>query len=273
MAVRTTHDGCVTPETYPTAIQIKSAIPGRFFKSDLITSFFYVAKDAMILISLYITMRCLEIILPWFFLAVLFPVYWLFQGTMFWAIFVIGHDCGHGSFSRYDVINDIVGTCLHTFVLTPFYPWKLSHRNHHKYTGNIDKDEVFYPVRESDHDGKGLLQMFGLGFGWFIYLAKGYNPRGLCHFNPYNSMFVNHVTGCYISIISLFVWSGVLLSYAGVYGGLNLVKYYVMPEIIFATWLLIVTFLHHTDVNVPWYSGEYSLNISFLFSAIWCYVT
>lgn len=27
------------------------------------------------------------------------PLYWVAQGTMFWAIFVLGHDCGHGSFS------------------------------------------------------------------------------------------------------------------------------------------------------------------------------
>ena len=35
------------------------------------------------------------------------------------------------------------------FIMVPYYPWKLSHRHHHKNTGNIDKDEIFYPVREN----------------------------------------------------------------------------------------------------------------------------
>ena len=66
---------------------------------------------------------------------------------MFWALFVLGHDCGHGSFSTSSLINDLTGNLLHGFILVPYYPWKVSHRHHHKNTGNIDKDEIFYPVR------------------------------------------------------------------------------------------------------------------------------
>ncbi len=59
--------------------------------------------------------------------------------------------------------------------MVPFYQWKLSHRNHHKNTGNMDKDEVFYPVRRSQQDSKSrLLPGFALGLGWIIYLAVGY---------------------------------------------------------------------------------------------------
>jgi len=59
--------------------------------------------------------------------------------------------------------------------MVPFYQWKLSHRNHHKHTANIDKDEVFYPVRRSQQPpNPRLLPGFALGIGWFIYLATGY---------------------------------------------------------------------------------------------------
>jgi fatty acid desaturase len=30
----------------------------------------------------------------------------------------------------------------------PFESWRTTHRLHHKNTGNIDKDEIYYPNRE-----------------------------------------------------------------------------------------------------------------------------
>lgn len=242
---------------YPTATQIKAAIPNHVFKSSLLTSIYYVIKDFAIISVLYLTMLKFENQLSWTLLCVIFPLYWILQGTMFMAIFVVGHDCGHGSFSKYGVINDVIGSLLHSFVLTPFYPWKLSHRNHHKNTGNMDKDEVFYPVRESENNGKGFIKLFGLGFGWFIYLIKGYSPRSFSHFNPYSDLFVKHVSACFMSVLLLIGWMWFLSYYASIFGAMNLIKYYVIPELIFATWLLVVTFLHHTDVNVPWYSSEF----------------
>ena len=102
-------------------------------------------------------------------------IYWAAQGTFFFALFVVGHDCGHGSFSAYPLLNDVLGTVTHGFLMVPYYQWKLSHRNHHKNTGNIDKDEVFYPVRRSQQPpNPRLLPGFALGIGWFIYLATGY---------------------------------------------------------------------------------------------------
>jgi len=102
-------------------------------------------------------------------------IYWAAQGTFFFALFVLGHDCGHGSFSVYPLLNDVIGTISHGFLMVPYYQWKLSHRNHHMNTGNIDKDEVFYPVRRSEQPpNPRLLPGFALGFGWFIYLATGY---------------------------------------------------------------------------------------------------
>ena len=101
---------------------------------------------------------------------------------MMWAYFVLAHDCGHGSFSTHELLNDCIGTVMHSFILAPYFPWKLSHRHHHMNTGNMDKEEVFHPVRQADWDIKtpGTKRMLtdvylGLGFGWFIYLVTGYD--------------------------------------------------------------------------------------------------
>jgi omega-3 fatty acid desaturase (delta-15 desaturase) len=86
------------------------------------------------------------------------PVYWAAQGTMFWALFVLGHDwcvplllltntllclfplnslsqssqitfhgdwfcSGHGSFSNNTKLNSVVGHILHSSILVPYNGW------------------------------------------------------------------------------------------------------------------------------------------------------
>jgi omega-3 fatty acid desaturase (delta-15 desaturase) len=64
---------------------------------------------------------------------------------------VVGHDCGHGSFSRHKWLNNLVGHLSHTPILVPYHGWRISHRTHHANTGNIDTDESWYPIDESTY--------------------------------------------------------------------------------------------------------------------------
>ena len=57
--------------------------------------------------------------------------YWFAQGTMFWALFVVGHDCGHQSFSNNKALNDFVGNIVHSSICVPYHGWRISHRTHH----------------------------------------------------------------------------------------------------------------------------------------------
>lgn len=54
-------------------------------------------------------------------------------------IFIIFHDCGHGSFFRSKKANKIVGTILGSLVFTPYDYWHHEHAIHHKTVGNLDK--------------------------------------------------------------------------------------------------------------------------------------
>lgn len=54
-------------------------------------------------------------------------------------IFIIFHDCGHGSFFKSSRANKIVGTILGSLVFTPHTYWHKSHAIHHKTVGNLDK--------------------------------------------------------------------------------------------------------------------------------------
>lgn len=54
-------------------------------------------------------------------------------------LFLIQHDCGHGSFFRRRATNDWVGRVIGIFTLTPYGVWRRSHAIHHATTGNLDR--------------------------------------------------------------------------------------------------------------------------------------
>ncbi len=53
-------------------------------------------------------------------------------------LFLIQHDCGHGSFFRRRATNDWVGRVMGVLTLTPYDYWRRSHALHHANHGNLD---------------------------------------------------------------------------------------------------------------------------------------
>lgn len=53
-------------------------------------------------------------------------------------IFIIQHDCGHGSFFKSQKANTILGTFCSLFTLTPYHYWRKSHAIHHANAGKLD---------------------------------------------------------------------------------------------------------------------------------------
>ena len=53
-------------------------------------------------------------------------------------LFMIQHDCGHGSFFRRRHANDWVGRVIGVLTLTPYDFWRHSHALHHANSGNLD---------------------------------------------------------------------------------------------------------------------------------------
>jgi fatty acid desaturase len=49
-------------------------------------------------------------------------------------MFVVGHDCGHRSFSKNRLLEDIVGTLMFMPLIYPFEPWRIKHNHHHAHT-------------------------------------------------------------------------------------------------------------------------------------------
>jgi omega-6 fatty acid desaturase (delta-12 desaturase) len=56
-------------------------------------------------------------------------------------LFIIQHDCGHGSYFPGRLANQWVGACLGLITLFPFGYWKKTHAVHHGTSGNLDRRE------------------------------------------------------------------------------------------------------------------------------------
>jgi omega-6 fatty acid desaturase (delta-12 desaturase) len=57
-------------------------------------------------------------------------------------LFMIQHDCGHGSFFRRRWANDWAGRAIGVLTLTPYDYWRRSHAVHHASSGNLDRRGV-----------------------------------------------------------------------------------------------------------------------------------
>ncbi|GKF78509.1 omega-3 fatty acid desaturase, chloroplastic-like protein, partial [Tanacetum coccineum] len=64
---------------------VRSAIPKHCWVKDPLRSMSYVVRDVAIVVGLAAFAGFVN---SWF----VWPLYWAAQGTMFWALFVLGHD-------------------------------------------------------------------------------------------------------------------------------------------------------------------------------------
>ena len=60
-------------------------------------------------------------------------------GAFLVRLFIIQHDCGHGSFFKSAWANDAVGAVLGVLTLTPYRYWRQTHAVHHATSGNLDR--------------------------------------------------------------------------------------------------------------------------------------
>ncbi len=58
--------------------------------------------------------------------------------AMTMRLFMLQHDCGHGSFFRDQRANNVVGGVLGVVTLVPYSYWRRTHAIHHATSGNLD---------------------------------------------------------------------------------------------------------------------------------------
>jgi acyl-lipid omega-6 desaturase (Delta-12 desaturase) len=63
----------------------------------------------------------------------------VFAGAFLVRVFIIFHDCGHGSFFKSQRANHIVGTLAGVLTFTPYFHWRWEHAVHHATSGDLDR--------------------------------------------------------------------------------------------------------------------------------------
>lgn len=66
----------------------------------------------------------------------------ILAGAFLIRVFIIFHDCGHGSFFKSRLANDFTGVIAGVLTLTPYYHWRWEHNVHHATSGHLDKRGV-----------------------------------------------------------------------------------------------------------------------------------
>jgi acyl-lipid omega-6 desaturase (Delta-12 desaturase) len=83
----------------------------------------------------------------WFALALAVPA-----AIFLVRLFIIQHDCGHGSFFKTRRTNETLGFALSLLTMMPYSAWRHAHAIHHANTGNLDQrgtgDVTTLTVRE-----------------------------------------------------------------------------------------------------------------------------
>jgi len=107
-------------------------------------------------------------------------------------VFIIMHDCGHGSFLPSRRWNDIVGFITGVLTLTPYVQWRREHAIHHATSGNLEErgwgDITTLTVREYLSRSRwgrfcyrlyrNPVVLFGLGPLWFAVKQRLPNSGG-----------------------------------------------------------------------------------------------
>ena len=255
---------------------LKNAIPKQYFHGNLGLSLFYFFFD-FLLVGLLSFGIYFSIENQYYYLIPLFSV---LQGSMFWSIFVIGHDCGHASFSGNSKINYFFGLISHSFILVPYHSWKRSHQKHHLYHGNLEKDESHVALTKKYYRAlkfilrqqlkrRIFIRLYKLCMFFPIYLFYNDHPNHkgkiVSHFE-FNDIYFreNERLKFKISILGYFFMVGIILI-ATILAPLFMIFAYFIPWVLYNMTLHFVTYLHHNHEKNPWY---YNSNWTYLKGAL-----
>lgn len=277
-----------TEEPPFTIADLKKAIPAHCFERSTLRSSMYTVIDLAMVAAVYMIATTVIPASPAILQPILWPIYWVIQGGVATGLWVIAHECGHRAYSDSVLVCDIVGFILHSALLVPYHSWRISHAKHHRATGDADRDEVFVPKRASqmippntatsDEDttpsgwtlypfqeppawmlSLEAVIMFLLGWPAYLFFNVGGRDYGTRanHFEPKSPIFrPNQSHLIFLSNIGLLTVLAIVGAFSYYYTFTWVMCVYGGPVLVVNFWLVLYTYLHHTDKKLPHYTPE-----------------
>jgi fatty acid desaturase len=282
--------------SFPKSAELRAAVPDECFEVDTATSLGYLSVSVIgTALCTVAGLHMLPLLNPgnpltW----PIWTAYSAVTGTVAMGLWVLAHECGHGAFSKNKNLQDAVGYAIHSLFLVPYFSWQRSHAVHHQYTNHIELGETHVPETINTENGenpsftlrKQVLNTFGpergiqlwgvyqlflhLVVGWPAYLligATGGHARGMTnHYYPNplttpdlpnKELFPgNWKEKVYQSDIGIAAVTAAVVMSTILCGPAAVMALYGGPLLVVNAWLVLYTWLQHTDVDVPHYSND-----------------
>jgi len=173
-------------------------------------------------------------------------------------LFIIFHDCGHGSYFKSQKTNRIIGMFFGILAFTPYDKWHNQHMRHHGSVGNLDKrgvGDVWTMTKEEYHASsksdqikyriyRNPLVMFGIGSMFVFMIQNRLTRKGMSKEERLNVYFTNAALLIIFSIMSLSIgfWTFVIIQLSILY-----------IAAISGLWLF---YLQHQYEDVTWFRNN-----------------
>ena len=271
----------VSSEPYPTKAELLSCLPPELNRFDPLKAWGSLGMSVGLSLLAYGVGT--QIPLQWAALP-LWLLYGAVTGTVAMGCWVIAHECGHNAFHPNRRLEACVGFVLHSLLLVPYHCWARSHAVHHAHCNHLEEGETHVPPRVSSPTGqitealkqKLGLRLFGwvslfnhLVLGWPLYLFFGGTGgedygRPTSHFRILAGGIERKRLLFPVSFRGLMLRSNLgliavlmALGCAAIqFSLLRVLCVYGLPYLVVNVWLVVYTWLQHTDLNIPHFSNQ-----------------
>ena len=192
MSIKPTNGSDLVKQTQPARIEDArdwTPLLHRYREPDHLRSMLEILITAVPFIMLWVLMWASLSFSYWLSLVIAVPA----AGFLV-RLFMIQHDCGHGTFFRHRWANDWVGRVIGVLTLTPYDHWRRSHAIHHASSGNLERRGIgdIHTLTVREYLGlsrwrrlgyrlyRNPIVMFGIGPA-FLFLVQHRLPIGEMH--------------------------------------------------------------------------------------------